>query len=88
MSNAVIPPYIGQKDLTYRLRVRGFTYKTAKPVDKNCKRTGCHGRGWVGLRGEIKQPMPCTCVGRFDLIHEPGGGGTEDGPLMNRGGRG
>ncbi len=80
MASALAPANIKQVGLNYRMTAHRWTYKTEKEPDPNCKKAGCCGRGWVGIHTTTRQPMPCDCVGRFDLIHEPGGGGSEDGP--------
>ena len=67
----------------YRLTIEDWEYAVTKMPDVNCKRGSCYGRGWTGKQKMTGQPLMCACVGYWELLHEPEGGGTEDGPQDN-----
>jgi len=75
-------PIIDQANLhlDYRLNIKGWGFKVHRMPNPNCKNSGCYGRGWIGRDSITSQPMLCKCVGRWELIHEPEDGGTEDEP--------
>lgn len=66
--------------LDYRLRIEGWKYAIERMPESNCKAKNCHGRGWIGRQSHTQQPLLCKCVGHWELLHEPGGGGIKDGP--------
>lgn len=37
----------------------GFNIPLKKP-NKSCNK--CHGRGWIGLKADSGEPIPCTCI--------------------------
>lgn len=71
---------IEEKPLDYRLNINGWDYAIEQMPEPKCKHTNCCGRGYAGVNIITGQPIPCKCVGRWELLHEPDGGGAEDGP--------
>ena len=76
----IIPTKPKPETPDYRLNIKGWEYAVTKMPDVNCKRGSCYGRGWTGKQKMTGQPLICACVGYWELLHEPKGGGTEDGP--------
>lgn len=75
-----LPARMEEEPLDYRLEKNGWVYAVKQMPDPKCKRTNCYGRGFTGTNVVNDQPIPCKCVGRWRLLHEPMGGGEEDGP--------
>lgn len=75
------PPLKIERDvpLDYRLNIDGWEYAVEKMPDSKCRKN-CYGRGWVGKQSITEQPILCSCIGHWNLLHEPGGGGAGDGP--------
>ena len=76
----IIPAQVKRETPDYRLTIEGWEYAVTKMPDMNCKHRNCYGRGWTGADSKTRQPMLCKCVGYWELLHEPKGGETEDGP--------
>ena len=57
-----------------------WEYAVTNMPKANCKRNSCYGRGYTGFNKITKQPIMCSCIGYWELLHEPLGGGTHDGP--------
>jgi len=87
MSNNPIPGRIQPPKFKKRLTVVDRTssngpwiYAVEHDPNPNCKHLGCNGRGYTGRHLIVRYPIMCRCVGGYNLLHEPGGGGSEDGP--------
>ncbi len=83
MVETIIPAVPKRETPDYRLTVEGWEHAVTQMPDIKCKRQSCYGRGWIGKQKKTDQPILCSCVGYWELLHEPKGGGIEDRPPEN-----